>query len=418
MYPIITAQIADLQILEMNTEKTQGPQETQVQQPPMSNQQPPMSNQQPPMFNQQPPVTSQQPPKANLQHSMTNQQPPPLTDHQLHLRQQEYLNQPQQEYLKQQEHLKQQELLKQRQQQRLQMQQIQQMQQLQRQQALFQQQNLMQFQPSPQVTHVDPAILYQQIDSPHLQTDISGINSHTNVDPAILFTQNAAQYQQNVYPQQYQQPAPATKSLDPAVLFQQQQQQQQAEPSIPAAQKLPFKDPAIISVTNKVEDKPKQPLFGGKKVKKPIKEIVVFEDYSEFESGKGVVKKVQPKKIESNASTPKKTKAKNEDKPNKPKPEGEKKPTRNTTPPVEVSKQSLIPASLIPPKARRSGSVTPQPQFTAKPVVVEPCRILTVSGGIQIPTVTSSQMEEAKQVASKCIFCVCVCVCMNTGNLW
>lgn len=67
----------------------------------------------------------------------------------------------------------------------------------------------------------------------------------------------------------------------------------------------------------------------------------------------------------------------------------------------QQQQNNMVPISLIPPKARRSGSVTPQPQFIAKPVVVEPCRILTVSGGIQIPTVTSSQMELAKQVAEE-----------------
>lgn len=153
--------------------------------------------------------------------------------------------------------------------------------------------------------------------------------------------------------------------------------------------------------------------------------MVVFEDYSEFENGKGIVKKVQQKKpVDVNhTSTPKKQnpKIKTEHealvKQHKPKSEQpthdnnngkHQKPTRNNTPPVvdTTSKQSTIPSSLIPPKARRSGSVTPQPQFIAKPVVVEPCRILTVSGGIQIPTVTSSQMEEAKQIASKflCLF--------------
>jgi hypothetical protein len=98
-----------------------------------------------------------------------------------------------------------------------------------------------------------------------------------------------------------------------------------------------------------------------------------------------------------------------------------KQPKSVKSPPIEVlSKQtntpspSSVPTSLIPPKARRSNSSTPQPpqlpqqqqqqqQFTKNNTAVEPARILTVSGGIQIPIITSGQMESVKNVASKFI---------------
>lgn len=250
----------------------------------------------------------------------------------------------------------------------------------------------------PQMLHMDPAIVYQQSMSPVPPRDPAIISSQmkklnindtsnrsSNVDPAILFTQsgNSSRLQEN-----------SSRSLDPSMLFQQQQLQMNT-----SQQNFPFQDPAIISVTSTPEfTAPKKPLFGAKKMKKVAKEMVIFEDYSEFESGKGVVKKIQPKKnVESSSSNISFKKKVNSN-------TGNETPSR--TPPImdASSKQNMVPISLIPPKARRSGSVTPQPQFTAKPVVVEPCRILTVSGGIQIPTVTSSQMEHAKQIASKFFF--------------
>jgi hypothetical protein len=79
-----------------------------------------------------------------------------------------------------------------------------------------------------------------------------------------------------------------------------------------------------------------------------------------------------------------------------------------STPPIEIlTKQSAIPASLIPPKARRSGSSTsssstiPQQQQANRTVIEPTARILTVSGGIQIPTVSTAQMENVKLIASK-----------------
>ncbi|KAI9250859.1 YjeF N-terminal domain-containing protein [Helicostylum pulchrum] len=245
----------------------------------------------------------------------------------------------------------------------------------------------------PQMLQMDPAIVYQQSMSPVLPRDSAIVSSQMkklnindtsnrsgNVDPAILFTQssNSSRSQEN-----------SSRTLDPSMLFQQQQMNT-------SQQNFPFQDPAIISVTSTPEfTEPKKPLFGAKKMKKVAKEMVIFEDYSEFESGKGVVKKIQPKKnVESSSNISFKKKANNNI-------AGNETPSR--TPPImdASSKQNMVPISLIPPKARRSGSVTPQPQFTSKPVVVEPCRILTVSGGIQIPTVTSSQMEHAKQIASE-----------------
>lgn len=93
-------------------------------------------------------------------------------------------------------------------------------------------------------------------------------------------------------------------------------------------------------------------MFGGKKSNKNVKEVVVFEDYSEFEKG--------------NSKKSNKTKPKR----NTP----EKKPTRQKT---------SVPAALIPPRVKRSTS--------------EP-RILTVSGGVAIPTVNANQMETAKLI--------------------
>ncbi|KAG2235683.1 hypothetical protein INT48_008559 [Thamnidium elegans] len=185
-------------------------------------------------------------------------------------------------------------------------------------------------------------------------------------DPAIV-------YQQSISPVPPRDPAIVSSQMKKLNINDSSNRSSNVDPAILFVQSS--NHPAIISVTSTPEfTEPKKPLFGAKKVKKVAKEMVIFEDYSEFESGKGV---------ENNNTA------------------GNERPSR--TPPIMdvSSKQNMVPISLIPPKARRSGSVTPQPQFTAKPVVVEPCRILTVSGGIQIPTVTSSQMEHAKQIASE-----------------
>lgn len=216
--------------------------------------------------------------------------------------------------------------------------------------------------------------------------------------------------------------------------------------------------PAESSSPKKEQPSVKKPLFGTKKAKKPVKEVVVFEDYSEFETGKGgAVKKVAEKTKKtavdghkdksnnnSNTSTPnikkqqQNSSAKSDDvahQQEQPKSTGNKQQKQHatnnnndslpattkqqkrngngttatiSTPPIEIlSRQSSsIPASLIPPKARRSASssssVPLQQQQQSNKTVSEPrTRILTVSGGVQIPTVTSSQMENAKRVASK-----------------
>jgi hypothetical protein len=59
-----------------------------------------------------------------------------------------------------------------------------------------------------------------------------------------------------------------------------------------------------------------------------------------------------------------------------------------------------IPASLIPPRVRRSANSTPKIQQQPSPskTATEAPRILTVSSGIQIPTVNANQMETAKLI--------------------
>lgn len=192
--------------------------------------------------------------------------------------------------------------------------------------------------------------------------------------------------------------------------------------------------------------KPKKPLFGAKKGNKPVKEVVVFEDYSDFEKGKtGNVKKTSVKKSDqgsnasSHASTPNTIHKKHQqpkaakattstatihtkEKPllNKMKvlsvDENKDTPVKTKTrQPVEIVSKSQaqqskpattgnsssgIPASLIPPRVRASTNSTPkiQQKSAIKPVTEAAPRILTVSGGIQIPTVNANQMETAKVI--------------------
>lgn len=187
--------------------------------------------------------------------------------------------------------------------------------------------------------------------------------------------------------------------------------------------------------------KPKKLLFGGKKVNKPVKEVVIFEDYSDFEKGKGVtIKKTSTKKSDqsSNASTPKKQQPKTvkatistttnakekqplankmqslsiEEKKEKPAKSQTRQPVEILSKPQQkpiitttTATNSTIPASLIPPRVRRSANSTPkvqqqqqQQQSPSSKIVSESPRILTVSSGIQIPTVNANQMETAKLI--------------------
>lgn len=404
----------------------------------------------------------------------------------------------QQQQLEQQKH---QDMLAQQQQQMAQQHHFQMQQQM-----MFQQQQPFHPMPYPQhsplvgAMHMDPAILFQQnmprdpaiisTQEPMYRNDKSPMNSnHSLMDPAIVYTtersgQSPQQQQQQQQPkpqpvtnsmvqhmfqkqQQQQQQQPGLKSLDPSALFQQQQQQKvqpqkqkQQKKEAPSSQ-VPFQDPAIISVTSSpvASPKPKKPLFGGKKNVKPVKEIVVFEDYADFEKGsKGTVKKTNDKKAatstdqssSSNSSTPnikkKATKstatATTTNQNDTPKQQQQQQQLDNkleslalsekpaskgrstSSPQIEVltkqakpsspasssSTTSSIPASLIPPRVRRNGSSNQQQQANKSvehPHSVESnnanyhpaaTRILTVSGGIQIPSINANQMEVAKLV--------------------
>jgi hypothetical protein len=200
-------------------------------------------------------------------------------------------NQPQPQQQPQQQQLQQQQLHQQQQFQQLQQQQhIQQQMHLQHQ---FQQHFLhnQQQQASPLMAHntgihMDPAILFhQQQMSPVIHRDPAIISSqqgshspyqprvltNTNpsinsIDPAILFTtphhnsnmppQSQQQQQpnlvqqmfQNQQQQQQQQQQPGFKALDPSMLFK-QQTDDQPQNTNDSQEKAPFQDPAIVSVS-------------------------------------------------------------------------------------------------------------------------------------------------------------------------
>ncbi|CEP18638.1 hypothetical protein [Parasitella parasitica] len=350
-------------------------------------------------------------------------------------------------------------------------------------QMLFQQhqfhQHQMQFQHhSPHIGAIpmDPAILFQQntprdpaIISSHesiYRNDKSPRNDNAIADPAIVYTEKIGpspqQRPQNVTnnlvqqmfqtQQQQQQPSQSgLRSLDPSALFQQPQQQAQAQAQIQqqipkqkqkkdaSSPQVPFQDPAIISVTTTpvASPKPKKPLFGGKKNVKPVKEIVIFEDYADFEKGKGIVKKANERKVaatstdhsngtsSSNSSTPnikkKATKPTQADTPKQQEQQvnnkmeslalsSNKPAAKNRSPQIDIlAKQqgksspsptsSGVPAALIPPRVRRNGAANQQQQTKSAESNASgstPARILTVSGGIQIPSINATQMEVAK----------------------
>ncbi|KAI7903293.1 YjeF N-terminal domain-containing protein [Cokeromyces recurvatus] len=108
---------------------------------------------------------------------------------------------------------------------------------------------------------------------------------------------------------------------------------------------------------------------------KPVKEVVIFEDYSDFEKGKASIKKSTESSAEIKQTNPK------------------KEPSKDTS-----SVGANIPAVLIPPRVRRNGSSNDTQQQTKKTTLTR-SRILTVASGIEIPTVNSNQMETAKLFA-------------------
>ncbi|KAI8372247.1 YjeF N-terminal domain-containing protein [Choanephora cucurbitarum] len=242
--------------------------------------------------------------------------------------------------------------------QQLHFQQFQQHQQMQfhqfQQQQQHQQQQHQQHMPSPQPP-IDPAIVFHQYASPsipkeHLVNDHQPLRS---IDPAIMFSTS----QMHNLPIETQ-----PKPLNPSSLFQ---------PTDEKSQSAPFQDPAIISFTpsptmtttpvaSNDTQKPKKPLFGGKKSQRNVKETVVFEDYAEFEQGnKKQTKPKQSKKIVQKMEQ------------------------------LSLDKQQPIPTSLIPPHVKRTN--TPP----------HPTVILTVSGGEPVQAVNSSQMEIVRSVAAE-----------------
>lgn len=397
--------------------------------------------------------------------SKTSTPQPSEKEEQQRKQQQQQLEQQQKLQLEQQQ--KHQEMLAQQQQQHhFQMQQ----------QMMFHQQQ--QFHPMPYqqhsplvgAMHMDPAILFQQnmprdpailsAQEPVYNSDKSPLNSSQNLmDPAIVYTDRVGQSPQqpvtnNMVQHMFQkQQQPGLKSLDPSALFQQQppqqpqKQKQKQQKKEPPSSQAPFQDPAIVSVTSSpvASPKPKKPLFGGKKNIKPVKEVVIFEDYADFEKGnKGTVKKTNDRKAAtgadqssgSNASTPNikkkasKSTANQNDVPKQQqqqlnnkleslmlneKPAAKSRPA--SSPQIEVltkqakpsspasssSTTSSIPASLIPPRVRRNGSSNQQQVKYVDGVETNTthhhaARILTVSGGIQIPSINANQMEVAKLI--------------------
>jgi hypothetical protein len=306
--------------------------------------------------------------------------------------------------------------------------------------------------PSINNNMMDPAIVYTELINQSPQQKPQNV-------PNNLVQQMFQKQQQHQQQQQQQQQQPGLKSLDPSALFQQpqqpqQQQQQQRQPQKQKQKKetsspqVPFQDPAIVSVTTTpvASPKPSKPLFGGKRIIKPVKEIVVFEDYADFEKGKGIVKKTNERKATATVSTAdqsastsnsstlsikkKAAKSSQNDTPKQQEQQisnkleslmiNENPVTKNRSPIEILTKQqtrsspssSSIPTSLIPPRVRRSGSSNQQQQQQqqqqlqqpqTKPVknnVVESItsRILTVSGGIEIPSINANQMEVAKLI--------------------
>jgi hypothetical protein len=227
MLPIITTNIKDLEVLDMNKAAINA-NTTNNTTATASN---PTSNNQP-----QP---QQQPQQQQLQQQQLHQQ-------------QQFQQLQQQQHIQQQMHLQhqfQQHFLHNQQQQASPL-------------ILFHQQQM-----SP-VIHRDPAIISSQqgSHSPYQPRVLTNTNPSINsIDPAILFTtphhnsnmppQSQQQQQPNLVQQmfqnqqqQQQQQQPGFKALDPSMLFK-QQTDDQPQNTNDSQEKAPFQDPAIVSVS-------------------------------------------------------------------------------------------------------------------------------------------------------------------------
>ncbi|KAI9478076.1 MAG: YjeF N-terminal domain-containing protein [Benjaminiella poitrasii] len=403
LLPIITTSIKDLEVLQMNT-----PSQAQQSQP--TSQQTPQSV--PPQMPR--PLSQQMPQQMPLQQqqSMFYQQP---------MQQQKKQQPTQHQYMMQ--HSMQQSMS----------QPLHQQQQQQPLQHFLQQNHIPNQMPPTTATsastktnsalHLDPAILFHQ-QSPNLSRDPAIISTQqppyetqpkkplTNhakpLDPAILFSSSSSQLR-------------PTKSLNPSILFQQQSQQQsqpqqlqgqtqgqtQGQQKQPQQQRQPrqqkkqaFQDPAIISLTSASSSQSKKPLFNTRKVNKAAKEVVVFEDYSDFENGKPSMKKTeQASKKQQQEPLQKQAPITNAAKTTVPTATTTIARTIISTQPPTTSNSTAattsvtnIPAVLIPPRVRRNGS------SSNSNIIAQKMRILTVAGGLEVPTVNANQMETAKLI--------------------